>query len=413
MIKAFTYSFFIKKDKISRSGAVPIFLKIRCNGTETTLATPHKISLLRWQQSTQLKLARKEEDKRVKGELDKIIEKLQKNAGKMREVKIPLTAKILKESLDSHDQNLCNGRTLLGIYDSHNAQYARLVEIGEKSHGSLVKHRTVRKHLANFIEREFKVDDILLTDLNLHFIEKFDLYLRTIVLIGNNTTVKDVRCCRKITNQAVKYGWLTIDPFKGYDKKLREVDVEFLTDEELAAIENKSFTSARLDHVRDVFLFTCYTGYAPIDVCKLTVDDVKKNSDGEQWIFTKRTKTRSRSDVLLLPKALELIKKYDTHSVRQATGKLFPTSSSQKTNEYLKEIAVLCKIEKKLHHYVARHTFATTVTLAKGVSLEVVSKMMGHKSLKQTQHYAKILDSRVSQEMRALKAKYEVKTVDL
>ena len=164
--------------------------------------------------------------------------------------------------------------------------------------------------------------------------------------------------------------------------------------------------------MKDIFLFSCFTGLAYIDVKKLTKNNVSIGIDGEKWIYTNRQKTDTRSNIPLLPIAAGIITKYKDHPQCLNEGKLLPILSNQKMNSYLKEIADLCGITKELTYHIARHTFATTVTLTNGVSIESVSKMLGHKSIKTTQHYAKILDSKVSDDMKMLREKMAPKVTE-
>jgi site-specific recombinase XerD len=170
---------------------------------------------------------------------------------------------------------------------------------------------------------------------------------------------------------------------------------------------SKTFVSERLGLVRDIFLFSCYTGLAYIDVQKLRRSEIVKGHDGEQWIFTSRQKTDTPSRIPLMPYALSVIEKYKDHPQCELENRLLPILSNQKMNAYLKEIADLCGITKDLTFHIARHTFATTVTLLNGVPIESVSKMLGHTNIKTTQHYARILDLKVREDMGALRKKLQ------
>ncbi|WP_317125957.1 site-specific integrase [Chryseobacterium bernardetii] len=191
-----------------------------------------------------------------------------------------------------------------------------------------------------------------------------------------------------------------------YHSKFNEVTRMFLNEQEIEVLFTKDFTNERLSLVRDIFLFSCFTGLAYIDTQKLTYQNINLGLDGSQWIYTKRQKTKTTSNIPILSQTEKIIKKYKNHPACLNSGKLLPILSNQKMNAYLKEIADLCGINKELTYHIARHTFATTVTLSNGVSIESVSKMLGHKSIKTTQHYAKILDSKVSEDMMLLKQKY-------
>ena len=183
------------------------------------------------------------------------------------------------------------------------------------------------------------------------------------------------------------------------------MDRSFLTEAELQDMAAKQFPTERLNYVRDIFLFSCFTGLAYADVKKLKRSEIRIGVDGEKWIFTKRQKTDTPSRIPLLPMAQEITNRYQDYPPCVNADKLLPVLSNQKMNAYLKEIAGTCGINKNLTFHIARHTFATTVTLSNGVPLETVSKMLGHKSLKQTQHYAKILDKKISEDMMVLRNK--------
>ena len=220
--------------------------------------------------------------------------------------------------------------------------------------------------------------------------------------IKNNSVVKYFKTFKTVCNFGIKLELISKNPFSKFDGKLQIKDAIYLSQDELNKIEEKSFKFERLEKVKDIFLFSCYTGYAPIDAENLTPNNLIEDNDGNLWIITKRIKTGMRANVPVLPPVQNIIEKY---SGKQKT--LIPKISNQKMNAYLKEIADLCGINKKLTWYVARHTFATTVTLGNGVKLENVSAMMGHSNIKQTQHYAKVLDSSVGDDMKKLKFKYK------
>jgi site-specific recombinase XerD len=210
------------------------------------------------------------------------------------------------------------------------------------------------------------------------------------------------RLC-KMVNMAVTMDWLAKDPFAKYRQHFDKVERFYLTKEELSAIENKKFSIERLQTVKDLFLFSCYTGLAYIDTMNLTAGNIIKGIDGNDWLITSRQKTDTDVRVPLLPQAEELIKKYKDHPKAANHGTLFPVISNQKTNAYLKEIADLCNINKAITFHIARHTFATTITLSNGVPIESVSKMLGHTTIRSTQVYAKVVEQKLSEDMQNLK----------
>jgi site-specific recombinase XerD len=221
----------------------------------------------------------------------------------------------------------------------------------------------------------------------------------------NSTVNKHIQRIRTVIGIAIANEWLEKDPFFLYKAKHEKADVKFLTQEELDTIMAKEFFIERLEHVRDVFIFSCYTGYVYSDVRKFTPHDIVTGMDGLKWIYTGRTKNDNKSNVPLLPQALAIIDKYKSRADTNNGNKLLPVVANSKTNAYLKEIADVCGIRKNLTFHMARHTFATTVTLTNGVPIETVSAMLGHKSLKTTQIYAKVLENKVSADMLNLRDK--------
>lgn len=271
---------------------------------------------------------------------------------------------------------------------------------------TLTKFETVLKKLRKFVKKRYNKSDLFLQELNHQFVTDFEYFLKVDEKIGHNTVMKYIRNLRKVMNMCVTNEWIQRNPFTNFRCANKKVEREILTQEELHILHEKEFSIQRLEAVRDIFLFCCYTGYAFVDVEKLTPGDILTGIDGEKWIFTKRQKTKQKSNVPLLPPAMDIISKYQDHEYCRVKGKLLPVKSNQKMNAYLKEIADLCGIQKKLTMHIARHTFATTVTLANGVPIESVSSMLGHSSIKTTQIYAKVIEKKVSEDMQVLRSKF-------
>ena len=217
--------------------------------------------------------------------------------------------------------------------------------------------------------------------------------------------MKHTERLRKMINLAIRNEWLLRDPFAKFKPSFIKTSREFLTAEELIKIENKEFSIQRLQQVKDLFIFSCYTGLSYIDVMNLSTENVSFGIDGELWLHTSRQKTDNPVRIPILPKALSMIQKYESHPKALAEGKLFPNISNQRLNSYLKEIADLCSIGKNLTFHLARHTFATTITLTNGVPMETVSKLLGHSSIRTTQIYAKVVEKKVREDMNMLKQK--------
>ena len=273
--------------------------------------------------------------------------------------------------------------------------------------GTLERYKTSYDHTKSFMEWKYGVSDLDIKKLDYEFVSQYEFWLKSVRNCNHNTSIKYISNFRKIVNRCIRNGWLDRDPFVGFKMTKREVIPEFLTEHEIKIIVKKKFASDRLNEVRDVFIFCCYTGLAFVDVEKLKSGEIGIGIDGSKWIFTNRQKTETLSRIPLLPVAIDILERYKDHHGCVNSGKVLPVLSNQKYNDYLKEIANICDINKKFTTHTARHTFATTITLSNGVPMESVSKMLGHKNIKTTQHYAKVLDKKLSEDMNTLRNKMQ------
>ncbi|WP_317198317.1 site-specific integrase [Mucilaginibacter ginkgonis] len=344
----------------------------------------------------------KEEVRSFNAYLDNLQYQVYETHRVMTDARKVITAETLKNSLlGKGDKPLM----LLNIFKDHNRKVAALIG-DEYASGTLTRYETSLKHTRNFLEWKYQVPDIDIKEIDHDFITSYEFYLRSERKCANNSAVKYIKNFKKIIRICLASGWLTRDPFLNYKAKVKQVDRTFLNQEEIQLLADYTFVTDRLNQVRDTFLFCCFTGLAYADVHKLKKSEIVKGLDGEMWIYTKRKKTDTPSRIPLLPSALIILNRYEDHPFCESQGKALPVSSNQKMNAYLKEIAGVAGINKPLTFHIARHTFATTVTLSNGVPIESVSKMLGHTNIKTTQHYAKILDLKVGNDMAALKAKY-------
>lgn len=314
--------------------------------------------------------------------------------------------KITPENIKALFLGDSDDHTLLELVDYHNTTQASIL-----SPGTMKNYRTTKKYLERFLKSKFRASDIYLVQINYKFIIDFEYFLRNYQPLdhqkplGNNGVMKHQERFRKMMNLGQRLGWITQNPFDSYKLNFRKVDRGFLTEQELHTIENKNIGIERLQSVRDVFVFSCYTGLSYIDVIHLNPDEITSGIDGQYWIFSKRQKTDTKLRIPLLPKPLEIFKKYRKHPKSVRRNKIFPLISNQKLNGYLKEIADLCGIKKNLTFHMARHTFATTIALSNGVPIETVSNLLGHKSISTTQIYAKVLEKKISEDMEQLRGK--------
>ena len=394
--------FYLKKRSSYKSGPISIYLRITVDGERAELATGRKCEPSKWNSAAGRANGTKEVIKSLNAWLSSIEIRIYEIVRELSDSKEVVSAEVIKNKFLGKETT---GRMFLEIFADHNKKIEALVG-DEYAPGTLQRYETTLKHSRDFLEEKYRVSDIDITSIDHHFITEFEFYLRSVRKCANNSAVKYVKNFKKIIRICMANGWLDKDPFINYKAKVKRVDRVFLTEEELKTISEKVFEVERLNHVKDVFLFSCYTGLAYADVQKLKTSEIVKGHDGEIWINTKRKKTDIATRVPLLPVASILLNKYKKHPMCENTGKVFPVCSNQKMNAYLKEIATVCGIGKTLTYHIARHTFATTVTLSNGVPIESVSKMLGHTSIKTTQHYAKILDMKVGADMERLRSIY-------
>lgn len=392
--------YWIKKSK-AKNGEAPIYCRITVDGQRTELSIKRTIHPSKWISSVGIAKGTSEQTRTLNVYLDYVKAEILKHYNQLVLAGKPTTPEAIKNSyLGIKEEE----RTLIEVFKYHNEQLKALIDI-DVTKATHTKFNTILSKMELFLKSKYKMQDIRLSDLNNKFITDFEYFLKTNQKIGHNTTMKYIQGVKKIILMSVANDWLDKNPFRNFKCTHKRVVREILTNEELSIMANKTFASNRLEEVRDVFLFCCYTGYAFIDVEKLTENHLVTGIDGCKWIYTSRQKTGIKANVPLLQPAEAIIKKYKNDPYCKRKGKLLPVKSNQKMNEYLKEIAEVCGIKKKLSMHIARHTFATTVTLSNGVPIETVSTLLGHTRLATTQIYAKVLENKVSEDMNRLKDK--------
>jgi site-specific recombinase XerD len=402
MQNTFSILFYPKQSDVDKEGNSPIYMRITVNGKRSELSIQRKINIENWHSNVGKARGTKNEVKNLNRLMDSIKNKIYKYYQELIEQNKPISAKALKNAyLGIGEKEMM----LIEVFKNHNNQIKKLVG-KEYAVNTLKRYETTIRHVQFFISSHYNIDDISLKQLNHEFVTGFEFYLKSKRNCNHNSTMLYIKSLKKIIGIAIANNWINKDPFRNFKARSKETEREFLSEVEIQAMIDKRLPILRLDQVRDIFIFCCYTGLAYSDVKKLTSSNLIKGIDGEMWLKFKRTKTDTRSNIPLLPTPLQILEKYKINT-NSENYKLLPVLSNQKMNAYLKEIADLCGITKNLTFHLARHTFATTVTLTNGVPIESVSKMLGHKSLKTTQHYAKVLDRRVSDDMKFLRIKME------
>lgn len=396
-----TLHFYPRSAKANAAGLLPIYVRLTVNGERLEFSSKKFIEASKWSPELCKMKGNNEEARSINSYLDLTKTEITGIEMALTHKKEALTLDNFKRVLFGDSQKQ---RMLIPIFQEHNDQMKKLLGNGYAP-GTLERFKITLKHVEEFLLWKFGAKDIAIDKIDFAMVADFEFYLKTEKSCSNNTAVKYVRNLRKIIKICINNDWLEKNPFSKYEGKMKEVEKDFLLQEEIDQIYTKHFASPRLELVKDIFIFCCYTGLAYIDVKDLTKEHIGIGIDGQKWIFKNRQKTDTKSTIPLLPVAEEIIEKYAAHPKCLNENRVLPVLSNQKMNGYLKEIADISKVYKEITFHMARHSFATSITLTNGVPIESVSKMLGHKNISTTQHYAKVLDRKVSNDMLALKQK--------
>jgi integrase len=403
----FGVTFNLKKQKASSSGLMPIYARITINGRRLEIALKHSIEESSWNNSKGIARGSREEILKLNRYLDRYKARVIDIYQELTLSKTLITPELIKDKLTNADKE---EYTLCKLMDYHNEQQGSVLRWG-----TMKNYITTQSYIRSFLTEKYKTPDRYLHELTYQFITNFDLYLRRLKnnagqpSMSNNGVMKHLERLRKMINLAIKLDWIEKNPFTAHRLKFEKIERDFLTAEELSRVEKKALSIYRLKQVRDLFVFSCYTGLSYADVIGLTESHIVTGVDKNLWLNTRRTKTDVTVKVPLLPQAMEILDYYKQDPVSRSDGKLLPSLSNQKLNSYLKEIADICGISKRITFHTARHTFATTVTLSNGVPIESVSKMLGHTKLATTQIYAKVVETKISEDMSKLKRRLKRK----
>jgi integrase/recombinase XerD len=402
---SFSILFFLKKDKASK-GIAPLYVRITINKKFVDISLKRRLKLVSWDHKFQKVIGADKELKEIQEKIRQARTEINSAYDNLRYNKEVLTADSIKTFLESDGEE--EQTTLLFLMNYHNTEVKKLLEPG-----TMKNYYSTERYVKEFLIKRKKRTDVYLSQLDYKFIIDFEIYLRQREPdkgqrpCTNNTVMKHIERLRKMINIALKNDWIVKDPFLRFERHMIHKDRQCLELEELETIKALNFDIHGQEIVRDTFVFSCYTGLAFADVCNLSSEHLVTDIEGEKWIEMVRQKTANFSGkkfyVLLLPEAIELIKKYRGHPMASYTGTIFPVYSNQATNRYLKVISKMANLNFNLTYHIARHTFATTVTLENGVPMESVSKMLGHSSIRTTQIYSKVKKKKVSTDMKILR----------
>jgi integrase/recombinase XerD len=394
-----TVLFLLNRVRINRKGLCPIKCRITYQKKRKEFSTGLFIKPDSWDNSLQLAKPPNPENKIINTQISLISQKINEAF---------LMLQVLADGFDIEDiHKKYKGEepraeiTILGAYDLHNEKTKKLIgkDFNELSWSRYVESR---RKVAKFIKVVYKKNDVKLTSLNIKFIKDLEYFYKTDLNLRQATVYRSIQRIKKIIQFAIDENFITRDPFALYKNKRYKTQITYLTVDELKLVENHTFSQRRLEQVKDMFIFCCYTGLAYQEMASLKREHIIINFDGNEWIQIVRQKTEKMVSVPLLDKPKQILFKYQNLSKNQ----LLPIISNQKFNSYLKEITELLSIDKRLTHHIARKTFATTVLLYNNVPMEVVSELLGHSNMKITQeHYGKVVQGNISNEIKKLSKK--------
>lgn len=387
----FDYSFITRKTE--KVGYVGIYVRITIQESRAEISLKRTVATAKWDAASGRVKGNTAEAKEINQYLEAAVVTLHQRYRELSLKNRRVTVEALKRAFQGES---VTEHTVLVVFTQHIEQLSKRVAI-DYALGTVKRYESCKVHLERYFESR-KIKDMYFEELNPAFIQDFEIYLKTQRECQHNTVHKYLSILKKVVRLAVANEWTTYNAFNHFKLSFEETTPVHLTIEELRKIEKKKLPIVRLQQVRDIFLFSCYTGLAYADAAKLGRGNILTDAKGNQRILVARTKTKTQCEIPLLPIPLAILERYRS----KVSGSLLPVVSNQKMNAYLKEIADLSGISKRLTTHVARHTFATTVTLTNGVPLETVSRLLGHKNILQTQHYARIVDQKVMADMQVL-----------
>lgn len=391
---SFAILFFIRDSRVRKDGTTSIEVVLTVNGERCAFSTGKKVKSCNWDKNKQQVKGKDEEAQSLNNYLKAIKAKLYQKEAELLERGFVITAELLRDAYFDKVESL-KEKSLFEVFEEHNQEQEKLVGNGVSKATYWISVYTVRL-LKEFVQQKYKREDLYLRELNLNFIQAFHSFLKIDKGMAQNSSTKHLKLLKKIINLAVANSYMSINPFITYKVEREPVEIDFLDEEELRKIINFDTPLPRLERAKDMFLFGCFTGLSYIDIKTLTPEHFEKDNAGRIWIKKRRVKTGVLSRIPLLPIAKLILDKY------KGGEKLLPIQDPADINKYLKDIAILCDIKKRITFHTSRHTFASTVTLANNISLEVVSKMLGHTNTRMTTHYAKLIDKCIGEQMDKL-----------
>ncbi|APU70066.1 site-specific integrase [Christiangramia flava] len=396
----FSILFFVRKHH-NETKKLFIYARVTVNGKRSEISLKRSIPVNQWDATKGRARGTTPKSRILNQYLDQVYNKFLDCHKQLSSENKVISAQSIKARFYGNDEHQ---KTLLELMSYHSSHMKNVLKPG-----TLKNYYTTETYLEEFLKKKMSCNDIGLKQINYRFVTDFEQFLRNYSAkvsrktCGNNGTMKHLERFKKMLNLAIKLEWLVKNPFDNFKFRFEKNERQYLSKRELHILETTNFTRSSLQKVKDIFIFSCYTGLSYVDIKELTIHQIVKGIDGSNWIYTKREKTDETVKVPLLPQAQILLDKYKDQIT--SDDYLFPVCSNQKINKYLKEVMLQLKIKKTITFHSARHTFATTITLSNGVPIETVSKLLGHTKLSTTQIYARVLENKLSEDMLALKEK--------
>lgn len=398
MKSTFSTIFYLKRQVVKNDGTSPIMGRVTVDGTQTQFSCKLTVDAKIWDAKTGRATGRSTVALETNRMLDKIRVKINNHYQEIMDRDNFVTAEKVKNAFSGleHREN-----TLLKVFARFNEDYEKLYNAGMKAKSSYWKYLNVYKHLKEFIQQRYRVSDIALKELTPAFITDFDMFLRVEKRCCNNTVWIYTCPLRTMISIAINNGWLTRDPFRDYVIQKEDTERSFLSREEINLLMNGKLKNAKQELVRDLFLFCCFTGLSWADMRNLSEENLRTYFDDHLWIYIHRQKTGVQSNIRLLDIPLKVIEKYKGLG---KDSKVLPVPTYMNCLNGINAVAKRCGINKRITWHQSRHTMATEVCLTNNVPIETVSSILGHKSIKTTQIYAKITKEKLNKDMESLSA---------
>lgn len=405
--QTFAVLFWIRKGRTSEKLS-PMFCRITICGQRYEISTNLRVRSESWSPQAQKSLGKTPNDREINRAIEDLKVSINETVAKLRQKNYVLNIENFKLMFKAQENEYSTITTLFN--------YHMIIEKKKLSESSCRQYGITLKHLQNFIRIKYHVANYDITAIDKSFVFEFYAYLQGFKREDNkklcniNGAIKHIQRFKKVMNIALQNEWIQRNPVNLLHAKRVKVDKGFLTEEEVKAIQKLALTSS-LNIIRDMFIFAVYTGISYTDAVLLTKENFIIGIDKTLWLTYKRKKTGIRVAIPLLEPAMEILKRYETYAAGKSTDKIFPFPTNQVTNRELKVIAKAAGINKCVTYHLARHTFATSITLMHGIPIETVSKMLGHTNLTTTQIYASVADKKIMDDMKNLKSQFAAKAM--